>query len=201
MELLRYYIMNPQRLKELKILKDFRREREKRIFDDVNNIESVQYSWGAQASGVSSERVRRVVEKWIYSAPLKHLAKCRYPGVLEYFDNLSSRGIAIAIYSDYPAKEKMSALGLSPRYIVCSTDKNVDRLKPDPKGLFHIVETLGESVEHCLFIGDRDERDGECARKAGMQYLILETKKSNSSYRFCTYHELNEKLNIFHGDI
>lgn len=194
-ELIKYYIMNPHRLTELKILRDFRREREKHILDAVNDIESTQYNWGAQASGVSPETVRNVVKKWIFSIPLKHISYCRYPGVLEFFDNLCSRGIATAIFSDYPAKEKVFALGLSPYCIVSATDKNVGRLKPDPKGLFLIVETLGVPVEHCIFIGDRDERDGECARKAGMPYLILERRNPITEYHFQTYHELNEKLN------
>ncbi|HEB41608.1 MAG TPA: HAD family hydrolase, partial [Candidatus Dependentiae bacterium] len=147
MKLLKYYIMRPQRLQELKILRDFRREREKRAFDALDDIESDQYNWGAQASGVSPEKVRNVVEKWIFSIPLKYIPYCRYSGVLEFFNNLHKRGITSAIFSDYPAKEKVDALGLSPNCIVCSTDRNVDRLKPDPKGLFVIVETLGVSVE------------------------------------------------------
>ncbi|WP_196795358.1 HAD hydrolase-like protein [Richelia intracellularis] len=33
---------------------------------------------------------------------------------------------------------------------------------------------MGVSVEDCLLIGDRDDRDGECARRAGMKYFILD---------------------------
>ncbi len=194
-ELLQYYILNLHRLKELKILCDFRREREKRVFDSVNDIENVQYNWGAQASGVSPERVRNVVAKWIYTIPLNHISNCRYPGVLEFFDSLSSRAIFTAVFSDYPAKEKMTALGLSPSCIVSATDKNVDKLKPDPRGLFVITESLGVSVENCLFIGDRDDRDGECARRAAMPYLILEQRNARNKYQFQTYLDLNEQLN------
>lgn len=193
--LLKYYIVNPLSLKELKILIDFRNEREKQAFKAVNDLENAQYIWGAQASGVSPERVRSVVNKWIFLIPLKYIAYCCYSGVLEFFENLSKRGIATAIFSDYPAKEKMSALGLSPCFILCSTDKNVDRFKPDPRGLFVIAEKLGVHIENCLFIGDRDERDGECARKAGMPYLILERRDPGTSFQFQTYHELNEQLN------
>lgn len=194
-ELLKYYVMNPWRSKELKIIRDFRRKREKRNFDVINDIENAQYNWGAQASGVSPEKVRSVVDKWIFKIPLRHLSNCRYPGISEFFDNLHKRSITTAIFSDYPAKEKVAALGLSHNCIVCSTDRNVDRLKPDPKGLFVITEKLEVSVEDCLFIGDRDERDGECARKAGMPYLILERRNSGRDYRFTSYHKLNEQLN------
>lgn len=195
MKLLGYYIMKPQRSQELKILKDFRREREKRASDTEKDIENSQYIWAAQASGVSPEQVRSVVEKWIFSIPLKYIPYCRLPGILEFFNNLHKHGIATAIFSDYPAKKKVDVLGLIPNCIVCSTDRNVDRLKPDPMGLFVIVETLGVSVEECLFIGDRDDHDGECARKAGMRYIILGRKSSGTEHRIRSYHELNENLN------
>ena len=192
-EILKYYTLNPWYLKELKILRDFRREREKRTFDVIDDLENAQYSWGAYASGVSPEMVRSVVKKWIFSTPLRHISNCRYQGILEFFDNLHKRGITTAIFSDYPANEKVAALGLSPNCIVCSTDRNVDRLKPDPKGLVVITEKLGVSVEDCIFIGDRDERDGECARRAGMPYMIL-NKKIDGDNQFKTFYELNKHL-------
>jgi phosphoglycolate phosphatase/putative hydrolase of the HAD superfamily len=60
--------------------------------------------------------------------------------------------------------------------IVSSTDPEIDRLKPDPKGLLFIAEKLNVSVDECLFIGDRPELDGACAIKANMPYLIVEKK-------------------------
>lgn len=171
-ELLQYYLIHPRHLQDLKIIQDFRREREKQAFEVVIDLENAQYEWAAKASGVSPERVRCVVQQWIFKIPLRHLPSCRYPGILEFFDNLSQRGIATAIFSDYYPNEKLAVLGLSPNCVVCATDSNVGRLKPDPKGLFVVTEKLGVPVKHCLFIGDRDERDGECARRAGMPYLI-----------------------------
>ncbi|MGH2415669.1 MAG: HAD family hydrolase [Microcystaceae cyanobacterium] len=173
MELLKYYLTHPRKLQDLKIIRDFRREREKHAFDVVVDLEKAQYDWAAKISGVSPERVHNVVQKWIFKIPLKYIPSCSYPKVLELFEYLSRRGIATGIFSDYPAEEKLATLGLSPCCIVSATDRNVGRLKPNPKGLFVVAETLGVAVEHCLFIGDRDERDGECARRAGMPYLIL----------------------------
>lgn len=184
-ELLQYYLTHPRYLHELKVIRDFRRERENRAFETVVDLENAQYNWVAQASELSPESVRTVVQKWIFNSPLRHLPSCRYPSVLKLFDILSNRGIATAIFSDYPAEKKLAILRLSPCCIVCSTDRNVGCLKPNPKGLFAVAETLGVSVDHCLFIGDRDEKDGECARRAGMPYLILESN-SGMNYIFET---------------
>ncbi|MCK4261033.1 MAG: HAD family hydrolase [Halanaerobiales bacterium] len=195
LDIMAYYLMHLRRLKDLKILRDFRHERKKNAFEAVGDIESAQYIWGAQASGVSPERVCSVVQEWIFRIPLRHISSCRYPGVLEFFDNLHHRGISTAIFSDYPAAEKIATLGLSNCFIFCTTDNNINCLKPNPKGLFVIAETLGISVEQCLFIGDRDDRDGECARRAGMKYLILERRRSGIDNRFQTYWQLSEQLN------
>ncbi len=172
-EMLKYYLSHPDELQDLKIIRDFRREREKRALEVVFDLENAQYDWAAKISGVSPKRVRNIVQKWIFRVPLKHIPSCSYPKMLELFEHLSHRGVATGIFSDYPAQEKLAALGLSPCCIVSATDRNVGRLKPDPKGLFVVAERLGVAVEHCLFVGDRDERDGECARRAGMPYIIL----------------------------
>ena len=66
--------------------------------------------------------------------------------------------------------------------MVCSTDREVDRLKPDPTGLFVTAKKLQVAVENCLYVGDRDEKDGACARNAGMKYLILDRKIKKMPY-------------------
>ncbi len=173
LEILKYYLNHPCEIRDIKIIIDFLRERERNAFEIVDDLENAQYEWAAKASGASLEKVRALVQKWIFKVPLEHIYTCRYLPVLELFENLTQKGIATGIFSDYPATAKLAKLGLSPNCIVSSTDENVRRLKPDPQGLFVATEILGVSVKQCLFIGDRDDRDGECARRAGMPYLIL----------------------------
>jgi len=172
-EIFKYYLNNLWEIWDIKIIIDFLRERERNAFEIVEDLENAQYEWAAKASGASLEKVRTLVQKWIFQVPLQHIYTCRYIPILELFENLMYQGIATGIFSDYPATAKLAKLGLSPNCIVSSTDKNVCRLKPDPQGLFIATEILGVSVKQCLFIGDRDEKDGECARRAGMPYLIL----------------------------
>jgi FMN phosphatase YigB (HAD superfamily) len=73
------------------------------------------------------------------------------------------------------------ALSLEVDVMVSSTDAEVDRLKPDPKGLILAASKLKTPLKECLFIGDRDDKDGECARRAGMPYLILNRRRRNCS--------------------
>jgi HAD superfamily hydrolase (TIGR01549 family) len=166
-------IRHPLRLYDFKIIWDFRRAREQHSFSGESGIEEKQYTWGAERSGVSVKQVREIIEKWMFEKPLPYLPLCRYEGTQQLFRYLSEKNIRIGIFSDYPASQKISALGLWADVIVCSLDKDVDCLKPDPKGLLITAEKLGVPVDNCLFIGDRDEKDGACARKAGMPFLLL----------------------------
>ena len=194
LEMTIFILFRPWCLKDFKLLWDFRRHRETSTLNTVGDIDNQQYLYVARSSRVAPEKIRELVDDWIFKRPLKYLPSCRYPGVFELFYNLKQRGIGIGVFSDYPSEAKLRVLGLSADVIVCSTDKHVDRLKPDPKGLLITAEKLGTPIEDCLFIGDRDEKDGESARRGGMRYLILNRKKTNASGSFRSYHQLNRWL-------
>jgi HAD superfamily hydrolase (TIGR01549 family) len=174
-DLLAYYLARPWRFRELMILRAYRSIREEHA-GEAGNIETGQYHWCAERMGCSPDEVRQVVARWIYREPNQYLHALTYPGARRLFDLLHRQGIRVAIYSDHSATEKLQAMGLKADLVVCSTDPQVDRLKPDPAGLLHITKALGLRMDQCLFIGDRQEMDGECAIRAGMPYHILETR-------------------------
>lgn len=190
-EILKFLALHPNRLIDFKILWDFRKSREKTVSMQVSDIENQQYVWGGHVSKVPPEKVHQVVREWMLEKPLRHLPACRYQGVLEIFSYLRKRNIRTGIFSDYPVRDKLSVLGLSPDVLVCATDREVDRLKPDPKGLLVAAEKLRIPVGQCLFVGDRDERDGECARRAGMPYVIIDKKNKNCSNCFQDLNQFN----------
>ncbi len=165
-------LLRPQTLKELKIVFDFRNAREKYGAAAAGRIDRMQYEWGARRSKVPAAMVREVVRKWMFEKPLRYLPSCRFEGVLEAFVQLRAAGIRIGVFSDYPAMEKLQCLGLRADVVVSADDEAVGRLKPAPEGLRYTAEKLCIPVDECLFIGDRDDKDGECARRAGMAYLI-----------------------------
>ena len=103
-----------------------------------------------------------------------------YAGVADFINALKDRGIRTAIFSDYQADLKLAAMGLKADLVVAATDPRVDLFKPNPKGLIYIAQQFNVSVEECVFIGDRAELDGECARRAGMLYLEVTKKNKNN---------------------
>ncbi|RDV16699.1 HAD family hydrolase [Pontibacter diazotrophicus] len=174
--LLNYYTWRPWRIKEMMMLSHFRDERERRAGHGCLDLEHAQYVWCAEKKGYSVNEIREVVERWIFQHPIRYLAGCMYPGTQELFNMLRQHNIKIAIYSDYKAHDKLNAMGLAADLVVSSTDPEVNQLKPDPKGLLYVVDQLGFAPADCLFIGDRQEMDGECALRANMPYLIIDKK-------------------------
>lgn len=175
-ELLRYYWFRWNRWGEVRILALYRRNREAGRFSD--HLETEQYSAVARRCGVPERSVRRIVERWMLRAPLSHLFSCRDRRLQKLIFSLRGRGTAVFAYSDYPAAEKLKALKIPVDRCFCATDREIMRLKPDPRGLRVILRETGFSASECLMVGDRCDRDGEAADGAGMDYLILPPGRS-----------------------
>lgn len=193
--LLIYYSMHLFRVRDIQILMSFRNIREDNKFKEGQLIKDEQYNVIAKRLNIPLKRVESVIDKWIDKVPLIYIHPFIYPGVKDFFDKLNKRNVKIIIFSDLPGEEKMKILDLPDYQFFCSNDKDINALKPDPKGLSVILAKTGFRVGECLFIGDRDERDGECARRKGMDYLIHEKKYSGKMNRFQSYFKLIDQLN------
>ncbi|WP_316749103.1 HAD family hydrolase [Pedobacter gandavensis] len=179
-QLLKYYLFQPLRIKDLFILYHFRKEREQLAGQEYENLEEALYQVCADKLNLPVKRIKSVISKWIFEEPNKYLTDYIYPGLIPFLALMRKEGIKIAVYSDYPASEKLKAMQLHADLIVASTDPWVNSLKPKPKGLFYILNTLSYSTSQCVFIGDRDELDGQCARKAGVPFLLISRKRKQA---------------------
>lgn len=189
--LLGYYLLRPWKYKDLLILHHFRKVREGKSGFTGNDLQNEQYQWCADRMNISFDEVKVIVDKWIFDFPNKYLKECMYPGVDVFFETLDKKKILKAIYSDYDSLKKMRELGLSASSIVSSTDKNINSMKPLPKGLVYILSELNiNDKANCLFLGDREELDGLCAEKAGIPFLLVDKKQA----RINLYKILSKKL-------
>lgn len=161
-------------LLDLKIIATFRKEREKHKGYTSPTLHTDQYDWCAATLGTPAERARQTIEFWMYKFPLPYLLKARFPGIAEFFKILKQNGKTLVIYSDFPGEEKLRFLELDADRVFCATDYEISQLKPSGKALGHICQSQNCSVNDALYIGDRDDTDGESARQAGMNYLIID---------------------------
>jgi phosphoglycolate phosphatase/putative hydrolase of the HAD superfamily len=181
--ILRYYVLRPHRLKDLWILFNFRRERE--CHSGVcGDLERMQYQWTAIRLHVSDQDVRQVVEKWIIREPLAYMRKFRQENVVTLLNELKHNGKKIAVVSEYPINDKMKALHLSVDAVICCVDADVDCFKPNPKGFLVASRRIGVPPNKCLVIGDRFDKDGEGAKRAGMLFRNVNwCNKDNLFYK------------------
>ncbi len=180
-------------MKAIIVLAVFRRIRDQLHELGVYDIKHMQYELVAKRLRSSPDFVQHVVKEWMFNRPLRHLPECKSAGLDDFIEFLDGQGIMRATFSDYPAEQKLNALHVEVAVSLDAEDPRVDRLKPDPKGLVFCAKLMGLDVLECLFIGDRVERDGECARRAGMPYLLVNSRE-NGPIAFTSYVQLLERL-------
>ena len=169
--LLMYYLFHPLKFKDLIIIKNFRSLRENA--KDTNGLFDIT----AKKCNVSVSRVNEVIKKWIYENPIDALTASKDDTLLAIIDKLKANGKTVAIWSDYEADDKLKALQLSTDYVYTAEQERVGELKPSPKGLNLIMSDLNVPKDKTIMIGDRMVKDGEAAKKAGCNYLILSKSK------------------------
>lgn len=177
-------------LETIKILRVFRQVRES--LGDLQGADFMtqQYQQTATRCHKSVDEVRDLTSDWLEQRPLPFLAACRYPHVQAVFSSLREHGKQIAVFSDYPAADKLSALGLQASPIVCATDAQVGSLKPDPAGLRQVLTLCGVPPSRALMVGDRFDRDAAAAARVGMRALIRSSRQHADFDTFQSYSDL-----------
>ncbi len=176
-------------LKPLRILSTYRQLRESLAVAETEGFAPILVAETAKETGYASSVVEEVISEWIHRRPLRYLASCRYPFLQELFSAIKRKKKIVGVLSDYPAKEKMQALSLEADYIVTAHDEAVCMLKPHPRGLEVLMRTAGVQASETVLIGDRLDRDGAAARRAGVTPLIRTMKSVDGWMTFATFED------------
>jgi putative hydrolase of the HAD superfamily len=171
----------------VRILRSYRRIREHLGEALHEDFERELTSRTAVLVGCSEQRVRATAGEWLERRPLRHLIRYRYPHLPELFQRLRQQGKKIGIFSDYPARDKLAALGLDADVMVCASDADVGVLKPHPRGLHVLMSRAAMNPEQTIMIGDRPERDGQVAHAANVHPLIFSRKSIEGWQTFSRY--------------
>lgn len=188
--LLRHLLAHPTEIGLIRTISTYRRCREELADEDCGDIARLQYERPARRLGVSSQVVKETVGPWIQEKPLAVLPQCRYLDVERVFEKFRDDGRKVAVLSDYPAEKKVEALGLEVDFCVSAESPEIDRLKPNPAGLAFVLEKAGVEPAEALMIGDRDDRDGESARRLNVAYLIKGSPGGRGERVFGCYADL-----------
>jgi len=91
---------------------------------------------------------------------------------------LQTRGLRLALMSDYPIEEKPGGLGLADiDFSVCINAEDVGALKPHPRPFLAVAEALDVAPGRILYVGDREAYDVEGALGVGMLAARIYRKK------------------------
>jgi HAD superfamily hydrolase (TIGR01549 family) len=96
-----------------------------------------------------------------------------YPSAAELLDWLRKEKHLIAVYSDFPVDDKLKAMGITADFTLYSAHDPVCCMKPTKTGLLHICNKLDIAPENAIYIGDRDDTDGESARMTGIKFILV----------------------------
>lgn len=171
----------------VRILRTYRHLREQLAEEETAPFEQVLLEKTAMVCGCSPAEVQQTVFTWMEQRPLPYLERCKFPGVDAVFAGLRRSGIAIGVYSDYPAQAKLEAMRLHADFVVCAPDKEVGYLKPHPRGLEVLLKQAGIGPDRAVLVGDRTERDGEAARRAGVLPMIRSSRAVTGWQTFAHY--------------
>ena len=144
------------------------------------DLAQAQLSQAGGDSGLPEPFVKAVVERWMQQEPLPLLARMRRAGLIDCLEKLKAQRLALGVVSDYPATEKLRALGADQLFdvVVSAQDTEVGQFKPSPRGLLVAAERLGISATQAAYVGDRADVDAVAAQRAGMDCFILGARPS-----------------------
>jgi FMN phosphatase YigB (HAD superfamily) len=168
-------------LPQLKIIRAFRHEHEALRSAQATADASVspfqaQLQRTAEKLDIPRSDVEITVARWMIERPCRWLPRFKRQALIDELSRFRAGGGKTGLVSDYPARRKLEALGLSDAFDVVvanGEDHGPERLKPDPDGYLKAATTLGVPANECLIIGDRDDADGAAARAAGMAFRLV----------------------------
>jgi phosphoglycolate phosphatase/putative hydrolase of the HAD superfamily len=182
-EMILYSITHPFAIKDIKIVRIYRKQREILALNGHDKIKDDQYKLCADQVKLSITYVKKTIDEWIRIRPLKYLSASKFKNIDIFLEKLKKAKVTTCVYSDYLADEKLKALCLKMDYSFSSEDEKINVLKPNPKGVLYILDKLNIAKKDALMIGDRETIDGACAKNAGIDYLIVKPQKANSIYK------------------
>lgn len=115
--------------------------------------------------------LEQAVERFFRYYEQEHDTRVRlFPGVREMLEELARLGAPVGIVTNKgrrSAEITLRKTGLTGLVRVIGTGDDVDLPKPDPAGIRRVLEALGASPEHALYVGDSPS-DMRAARAAGV---------------------------------
>jgi FMN phosphatase YigB (HAD superfamily) len=117
--------------------------------------------------------VKTIRDRWMVDNQKFALVISKRRWLARRIFHLRKEGILVAVWSDNPVEKKMEYLGCKVDFILTSEDLEINLGKPNPKGLLKILRYFEVNPSEAIFIGDRIDRDGQSAQRAGVKFQMI----------------------------
>lgn len=156
---------------ELKILLSFRRAQE----ISAQNEQKITLIFEAIAEefNQSPSDIKRIRNQWMIDNQRRTLVLSQRRWLTRLIFRLREQGYRVAIWSDNPIEKKLEFLECSVDYCLSNEEKSVGFGKPNPKGLLEIMSFFQVSKTDVILVGDRGDRDGLAANRAGVRFIKI----------------------------
>ena len=176
---LRAGITNPiSTWRDFQVVQHYRRAQEE-LRESAEPLAAAQLRIAGERAAMPLAQAKTAIEHWMEDAPLDLLASCLRPGIVELLEAAKRKSIPMGVLSDYPADRKLAAMRIDSYFstVLAAQDARIGMFKPSPKGLLEVLADLGVSPDAAIYVGDRASVDGEAARRAGVNAVILGSSK------------------------
>jgi HAD superfamily hydrolase (TIGR01549 family) len=184
LRLIRAYALHPLQGRQVaRVIRAYRHAQEELRESTGVDPALQQATVAAGRAGVPTEEVERITMRWLEHEPLQVLARYRRTGLVETLAALRADGVRLGVVSDYPADDKLTALGIRQFFdvVVSAQDPDVGAFKPNPRGLNVCLARLGVSAANALYVGDRPETDAAAAQSSDMSCVIIGSRPGTNA--------------------
>lgn len=147
---------------------------------DFKSKEEFFNNFFKRIAGTKAEKQKKI-EKW-YKTDFYHvfvkLLRTNFKSrnnLNKLLKKLKDNNVKLAVLSDYGhVEERLDALKIDKTlFEIMASSEEYGVLKPCKRPLIDIADKLNVRTEKVLIVGDRDDTDGESARMAKMNYILI----------------------------
>lgn len=196
-ELLMSLVLRKITFNEIRILRSYRKtlevlRREVKVLDET--LAQLHTRMVAERIPCSKNMVDQVVEKWMVKIPCCKLPNLVWPNTKDTLVQLKENGYRLAILSDYPANEKIKAMGLDDVFevILSCQDSTSTGYKPYTNGFERLAACLNVEPQQCVYIGNSYKQDVCGALQNKMDAILLNPHFSKTKEQPCRFKVINK---------
>jgi putative hydrolase of the HAD superfamily len=194
-----YFQSIPFGLKNYKLLKAFRKVR--KVLRKTRPIEDfyvIQTQMVAHELGWTKEKAQRIIEQTMYTQWEQVLYRVKlFPGVRELIAEAKSKGLKLAVASDFPVANKLDILKLNGLWDFELATEMTNYLKPNPEPFYALAKGLELEPQEILYVGNSHPYDIVGAKQVGMGAAHITNRPKPDSladFSFSHYNQLSQYL-------